>query len=151
MVCSCLRFKKCTRATLVQLWIKNIDTSRGQLETLLTLVSVIGEHVRENTFLIKLWLSSKPLYSEKKWPSSFFNNVNLRVTVFSFSSAKLVLQQSHYAKLKKYLIIFKESYVFANSLPRNILWEIAPKNVLDINTSCDWFIGTISRRRTSPN
>lgn len=66
-------------------------------------------------------------YTEKNWPSSFFNNVNLRLTVFSFTSAKLVWQQSHYAKLKKYWIIYLESYVFANSLSRNIFREIAKK------------------------
>lgn len=130
MACSCLRFKKYTRATPVQLWIKKYDTSRGQLNTLQMPVSVIWEHVRENTFLSKLCIGSKLFYTVKNWSSSFFNNVNLRLTVFSFTSAKLVWQQSHYAKLKKYWIIYLESYVFANSLSRNIFREIAKKKEL---------------------
>lgn len=142
---------------------KKYDTSRGQLNTLQMPVSVIWEHVRENTFLSKLCIGSKLFYTVKNWPSSFFNNVNLRLTVFSFTSAKLVLQQSHYAKLKKYWIIYLESYVFANSLSRNIFREIAKKKKgiekfkasvnygWDKNTSWNWFIETTSWMRTSTN
>lgn len=109
-------------------------------------VSVIWEHVRENTFLSKLCIGSKLFYTEKNWPSSFFNNVNLRLTVFSFTSAKLVLQQSHYAKLKKYWIIYLESYVFANSLSRNIFREIAKKKGIEkfkVSVNYGWDKNTI--------